>query len=57
MFVSEYFKKRMFRNKNIETNVEENEEIILEKFKEEIANEIGINLIEKIMKEKTKSSL
>lgn len=47
MFVSEYFKKRMFRNKNIETNVEENEEIILEKFKEEIANEIGINLIEK----------
>lgn len=47
MFVSEYFKKRMFRNKNIEINVEENEKIILEKFKEEIANEISINLIEK----------
>lgn len=47
MFVFEHFRKRLFLNKNKETNVIEDEEINLKKFKEEIANEIGITLIEK----------
>ena len=44
MFVLEYLKKKNFLNRkkqNSETDVVEDEAILLAKFKEEISNEIG----------------
>lgn len=45
MFVSEYFKKRQFLKRR-KTNIEENEDLNLELFKEEVVNELGIKLKE-----------
>lgn len=48
MFVLEKLKRKRFSSKkNEKTNVVKDEEIFLKEFKEEISEEIGINLIDK----------
>ena len=64
MFVSEYFKKRVFRNKNIETNVEENEEInaqsvleLAERYKNEVFADYKVEYLHGKMKPKEKDEI
>lgn len=48
MFVLEKLERKRFSSrKNEKTNVVKDEEILLKEFKEEISEEIGINLIDK----------
>lgn len=52
MFVLEYIRKKNFLNKKnkekliVETDIVDNEELNLEKFREEVSNEIGAISIE-----------
>ena len=43
MFFREYIKRKLFLSQNKKEKVEENEDLFIEQFKEEISGELGID--------------